>query len=53
MSLSSKGLCILVSGCIKERRKSPCEKSLFRVQNLASRFRIAAVVIDKVKVFVF
>ena len=35
MSISSKALCLVILGCVKERRKFPCGNSLFWFQTLS------------------
>ena len=53
MSISSKVVCLVISVFVKERRKLPCEKSLFRVQTLTSRFGKTTVLIYAVLDFYF
>ena len=48
MSISSKGICLVISGFVKERSKSPCGKSLLWVQNLQIEFFF----IDTITLFV-
>ena len=53
MTVSPKGLCLVISGRVKERRTFPCGILLFRVQTLNSRFRISTVFIDTLTMFSF
>ena len=48
MSISSKGICLVISGFVKERSKSPYGKSHLWVQNL----QIEIVFIDTITLFV-
>ena len=53
MYVSLKDLCLVIYGCFREPRKSPCGKSLLRVQTLTSRFGISTVFIDTVTLCCF
>ena len=52
MSVSSKGICIVISVCVKGCIKSPCGNSILRVQTLMPIFGIATLLIEIVTVFV-
>ena len=53
MFVSPKGLCLIISGWVKESRKSPCGNLLFRVRTLTSRFGVSTVFIGTVTMFCF
>ena len=53
MSISSKGICLVISVWVKERRTFPCGKSLLQVQTLTSRFGIETFFIDTETTFCF
>ena len=53
MCVCLKGLCRVILGCAKERRKFTFGNSLLRVQTLTSIFGIAAIFIDTVTLFCF
>ena len=52
MSVSSKGLNLVILGCVKEGSKFTAVNSLLGVQTLTSIFGIANVFVDTVTVFV-
>ena len=53
MSVSLKGLCLVILGGVKEHSRLTCGKSFSRVQTLMSRFVISTVLIVTVNLFCF
>ena len=51
MSVSLKGLCLVILVWVKEGSKFPCGNLIFWVQTLMSRFGITTVFIDTVTLF--